>query len=82
MTSPVKHIYILHIGDKIAAYKPLRNGNCLYSFAEPSQFIDFYKGLREDFPDYKLRCIQNKGIEDFLRKKLDIPHLPFKGRER
>lgn len=70
MSKEVKHIYILHVERKIAAYRQLSNGRCMYSFAEPENFIDFCKGLRESYPDFKLRCIKNKGLEDFLKKKL------------
>lgn len=34
------------------------------------KFIDFVKGLREDYPDFKLRCVVNEGIKELVLKKV------------
>jgi hypothetical protein len=65
----IKDIYILHVAGRLAFY--LHSKTCpSYGFAPQEKFIDFIKGLREDYPDHRLRCIRNKGIEDWLEKRL------------
>lgn len=64
----IKDIYILHVDDKIAAFKPGKHKQ--YSFAEPEKFIDFVKSIKETYPGYRLRCIKNEGIEQYLRQRL------------
>ena len=65
----IKDIYILHVDGQLAYYR--HSKKCpSYGFAPQNKFIDFVKGLREDYPDYRLRCIKNEGIENYLRKKL------------
>lgn len=65
----IKDIYILHVDGQLAFYHPSKK-NPSYGFAPQDKFIDFIKGLREDYPDYKLRCITNKGLEDWLSARL------------
>lgn len=72
----IKEIYILHVDEQLAFYHHSKKYPS-YGFAPADKFIDFVKGLREDYPDYKLRCIQNKGIEDWLRLKLKQQKMLF-----
>lgn len=63
--SKLKHIYIVHADAYIGSYKP---GRCpAVSYAPQEKFIDFVKGLREDYPDYKLSCVDNEGIREIVR---------------
>lgn len=72
----IKEIYILHVDGQLAFYHHSKKYPG-YGFAPADKFIDFVKSLREDYPDYKLRCIQNKGIEDWLRLKLKQQKMLF-----
>lgn len=64
----IKHIYIVQCNAYIGAYKP---GKCpIVSYAPREKFIDFCKSLREDYPDFKLRCVKNKGIEDKVNNQI------------
>ena len=42
----------------------------MVSYAPREKFIDFVKGLREDYPDFKLRCVVNEGIREVVEKKI------------
>lgn len=65
----IKDIYIMHIDGEIAFY--IHSKKCpSYGSVPSDKFIDLIQGLREEYPDYRMRCIQNKGLEDYLRKKL------------
>ena len=65
----IKDIYILHVDGRLAFYR--HSKKCpSYGFAPADKFIDFVKGLREDYPDYRLRCVQNKGLENWLLVRL------------
>ena len=61
-------IYLVHVDEYIGAYYPSK---CpMISYAPADKFIDFAKGLREDYPQIKLRCVQNEGIENKIRKRI------------
>ena len=62
----MKEIYIVHVDRYVGAYRVGRCPNIAYAPAE--NFIDFVQSLREDYPDYKMRCVLNKGIEEEVRK--------------
>ncbi|MBR2273957.1 MAG: hypothetical protein IJ864_03905 [Alphaproteobacteria bacterium] len=65
----MKDIYIVHVGNYIGAY---RCGKCpTITYASADKFIDFVKSLREDYPEYRLRCVRNWGIEEEVRKIID-----------
>ena len=64
----MKEIYIVHADAYIGCYKP---GKCpMISYAPREKFIDFVKGLREDYPDFKLRCVVNEGRKELVLKKV------------
>lgn len=66
----VKDIYFVHVDGNIGAY---RQGRCpMISYAPQDKFIDFVKSIREDYPEYRLRCVKNKGIEDKVRKRINL----------
>ena len=72
----IKDIYILHVDGQLAFYRHSKKYPS-YGFAPQDKFIDFIKSLREDYPDYRLRCIRNKGIEDWLRIKINQQKMLF-----
>lgn len=64
----MKEVYIVHVDEFIGSYIP---GKCpVISYAPREKFIDFVKGLREDYPDFKPRCVINEGISEAIRKKI------------
>lgn len=64
----MKEIYIVHADAYIGCYKP---GKCpMVGYAPREKFIDFVKGLREDYPDFKLRCVVNEGIKEVVLRKV------------
>lgn len=64
----VKEIYLVHVDEYIGAY---HKGKCpIISYAPADKFIDFAKGLREDYPQIKLRCVRNEGIENKVRRRI------------
>ncbi len=64
----IKDIYIVHVGFYIGAYRVGRCPNI--SYAKSTEFIDFIQSLREDYPDYRLRCVRNWGIEEVVAKRI------------
>lgn len=66
----VREIYLVHVDEYIGAYHP---GKCpMITYAPANKFIDFAKGLREDYPEMRLRCVINEGIENKVRQKIKI----------
>lgn len=64
----MKEIYLVHVDGYIGAYLPAK---CpVVSYAVQNKFIDFAKYLRESYPEYRLRCVINEGIEEHIRKKI------------
>lgn len=62
----IKDIYIVHVCKYIGAY---RCGKCpTITYAPAEKFVDFVQSLQEDYPDYRLRCVRNWGIEEEVRK--------------
>ena len=69
----MKEIYIVHADAYIGCYKP---GKCpMISYAPREKFIDFVKGLLEDYPDFKLRCVVNEGIIELVLEKVRIDRM-------
>lgn len=64
----VREIYLVHVDEYIGAFYPSK---CpVISYAPADKFIDFAKGLREDYPQIRLRCVQNESIEEKNRKRI------------
>ena len=62
----IKDIYLVHVDGNIGAY---RHGKCpMISYAPQDKFVDFVEGLKEDYPNYRLRCVHNLGIENKVRQ--------------
>ena len=58
----MKDIYLVHLSNGlIGAYRP---GLCpTITYAPQDKFIDFVDSLREDYSEYRLRCIDNQGTD-------------------
>lgn len=41
---------------------------CSFTIIGGESLEDFYHSIKEDFPDYRIRCVRNFGIEEKLRK--------------
>ena len=64
----IKEIYLVHVDEYIGAY---HHGKCpMITYAPADKFIDFAKGLREDYPEMKLRCVRNDGIENKVKQRI------------
>lgn len=61
-------IKILHVENKICAVLPSKYFS--YILAEPKNFIDFISYLRQDYPQYKLRCVLDKELEEKIKSRL------------
>lgn len=61
----MKDIYLVHVDGQIGAYKPGKFP--LVSYAPQDKFIDFVKSLREDYPEFRLRCVANEGIAERIK---------------
>lgn len=64
----MKEIYLVHVDAYIGSYLPSKHP--VISYAPREKFIDFVKSLREDYPDFKPRCVINEGITETIRKKI------------
>lgn len=74
----VKEIYLVHVDEYIGAY---HKGKCpMITYAPADKFIDFAKGLREDYPQMKLRCVVNEGIENKVRQRITFDNNLLKNR--
>ena len=60
----MKDIYIVYVDKYIGAY--FLDREPAYVLAD--KFIDFIQCLRKKYPDYRLRCVRNWGIEEEVRK--------------
>lgn len=64
----MKEIYLVHVDGYIGSYL---SAKCpVVSYAPQNEFVEFVGSLKEDYPDYKLRCVLNEGIEEHIRKKI------------
>ena len=70
----IKDIYLVHLGNGlIGAYRP---GRCpTIAYAPKDDFIDFVDSLREDYPEYRLRCVDNLGIRERIEKQVKIDRI-------
>lgn len=68
MADARKDMYIVQVGNYVAALKPYKNK--IFCYAPKEQFFDFISSLREDFPNLRLRCVKNKGIEEYAQKRI------------
>ena len=66
--SNIKDIYIVLLDGEVGAYIPSKYKT--YSYAPRNEFVDFIKYIQESYPNHRLRCVKNKGIEDWLKKRI------------
>lgn len=64
----MKEIYLVLLDGEVGAYIPSKYKT--YSYAPRDEFVGFVEYLRESYPNHKLRCIKNKGIEDWMKKRI------------
>ena len=67
MKNIYKDIYILHIKDKIGVYIHYKNEVII---SDHDDFINLCKILMNNYKDSRLRCIINKGIEDYIINRI------------
>ena len=56
-------IYLSKVNGEWGAYMPRKKGDIVMN-AGKVPFIEFVKGIIEDFPNYRLRCVKNYGIDE------------------
>ncbi len=76
----MKDIYIVFVDGEVASYLPGKYPQ--YSHAPREKFIDFVKGLRETYPEYRLRCVRNEGIEEWIRERMRWERIAFANQGR
>lgn len=64
----MKEIYIVLLDSEVGAYIPSKYKT--YSYAPRDEFVDFVKYLKESYPNHRLRCVKNKGIEDYIKSRI------------
>lgn len=66
----LKEIYIVHVDGLPAAFGCVQgNPHHFYSFCPKDKFVDWIQGIKEDFPDYNIRCVKNDGIVEWLKER-------------
>lgn len=63
-----KQIFLVHVDHKIGAV--CENGNGFISYASSSKFVDFVKGLKEDYPDFMLHCVNDERLKEKVRQRV------------
>lgn len=63
-----RDIYLVRVDGYIAALKPYKQK--MFSYAKQSEFLEFVQGLIEDFPQFRLRCINNQGVVEDARRRI------------
>lgn len=77
----IKDIYLMHLDGEIAFYIPSKKCPS-YGTVLQDKFIELIEGLREEYPDHRLRCIRNEGLEKHLKNKLSkIKQVMKRGRD-
>ena len=65
----MKEIYIVHVDGYIGSYMPNRRCPTI-GYAPKDKFVDFCRGLKEDYPGYRLRGIDNEEIRSKIRQRI------------
>jgi hypothetical protein len=60
------HAFILKV-DGVYAHLIFSDGKPYHKFYDNKTLIDTYYAIRESYPQHKIKCIINKGLEDYLR---------------
>jgi hypothetical protein len=67
-----KEIYVMRVNGVWCGYIPRKKFGISIIGKEGDTIGDFYKNVKEDYPNYDLRCVLNYGIEEKLRKIISI----------
>lgn len=60
------HAFILKV-DGVYAHLILTGEKPLHKFYEGKDLFETYYELKEEYPRHKIKCLMNKGLEDYLR---------------
>lgn len=62
--------FIVFADNKVGA---VSSGKCpAVTYAARNKFVDFVKGLREDYPGCKLHCVHDKALQDKVRERVKM----------
>ena len=61
-----RHVFILKV-DGVYAHFVLSGNQPLHKFYDGKNLIQTYYEIKNKFPLYKIKCLMNKGLEDYLR---------------
>lgn len=64
----IKDIYVMRIDGVWCGYAPRKKCSFCIIGKKGDSLVDFFSAVKEDFPEYRLRCVLNYGIEEELRK--------------
>jgi hypothetical protein len=56
-----REIYMMKVNGEWGALMPRKRGSIVF-MAGNTSFVDFVQGIMEDYPSFKLRCVNNEGI--------------------
>lgn len=70
----LNEIYFMKVKGEWGALMPRKYGNVIFN-AGKTPFVEFVKGIIEDYPFYKLRCVQNEGIAEKIAEYQDAAML-------
>jgi hypothetical protein len=62
------HAFILKV-DGTYAHLIFSDGKPYHKFYDNKTLIDTYYAIRESYPQHKIKCLMNKGLEDYLRQQ-------------
>lgn len=61
-------IFIVHVDGYIGA---IDSKNLEIKYKPQEKFIEFIRELKNKFPDSKMRCVNNYGIEEAVKNKIE-----------
>lgn len=62
------HAFILKV-DGTYAHLIFSDGKPYHKFYDNKTLFDTYYAIRESYPQHKIKCLINKGLEDYLRQQ-------------
>lgn len=60
------HVFILKV-DGVYAHLIFSEGRPFHKFHDGKNLFETYYEIREQYPHHKIKCLMNKGLEDYLR---------------
>lgn len=64
---PIKDIYLMKIDGVWGAYMPRKRCSIVVNALPETSLVDFCLSLKEDFPEFRQRCVINTGIAEKIR---------------